>query len=327
MIEKFFDELVTKFVEEKASDVYLIEKDGYLEIKFLAANLLQDLKKIPIQQGQQLINFLKFKAGLMLSERRRPQTGSLVLQTATDPTKRVFGRLSTIGDFQGRESLVLRLIYRPIFKTDNFFFPQQLAVLQTAAQQKGLILFCGPVGSGKTTTMYQLAEYFSDQQVMTIEDPVEIYEPAFLQFQVNEQAGMTYLELLKAALRHRPEILIIGEIRDAKTARAAVDAALSGHIVFSTLHASCAGSALKRLLAWNLPPTDLLASIRLVNYQRLLPTVDSAFKILCEQLQPTQNWFANLENFQISAEWRSRLENCQEKKWITPQTKQLFWQG
>jgi competence protein ComGA len=132
---------------------------------------------------------------------------------------------------------------------------------------------------------------------------------------------------LKATLRHRPEILIIGEIRDAKTARAAVDAALSGHLVFSTLHASCAGSALKRLQAWKLSPTDLLASIRLINYQRLLPTSDFAFKILCEQLQPTLNWFTDLKNIQISSEWRKQLEDCQAKKWITFQTKKLFWQG
>ncbi|KRM87029.1 competence type IV pilus ATPase ComGA [Liquorilactobacillus vini] len=326
-VEKFVKEFIAVFIRQNASDVYITQKNDFVEIKFLAGNFLKKYRRLSIKQGIQLINFLKFKGGLMLSEHRRPQTGSIIFAEEGQLNQKVFGRISTIGDFQGFESLVLRLIYQQAFQQDNFFFPDQFQHLKIKAQEKGLILLCGPVGSGKTTTMYQLAKSFSQVQIMTIEDPVEIYEPSFQQFQVNFQAQMSYLELLKAALRHRPDILIIGEIRDAQTASAVIDAALSGHLVFSTLHANCANSALKRLIDWQIPASDLWSSIRLINYQRLIPTLDMQFKLLCEQLLITPELFNSYLTAEISHDWRENLDFCQKQNWISAIEKENFWYG
>lgn len=121
-------------------------------------------------------------------------------------------------------------------------------MIKKVAQSRGLIITSGPTGSGKTTTMYEVAKSMSQNKVvMTIEDPVEVHEPSFLQAQVNNEAGIDYQSLLKAALRHRPDILIIGEIRDQGTARLAVDAALSGHLVFATIHAKSTLQTISRL--------------------------------------------------------------------------------
>lgn len=327
MIEKLMLEMLQDFIVKNATDVYFMPVAAEFEIKALIRNKLQMYRRIPQNFGLQLINFLKFRAGLMLSEHRRPQTGSLIFNELSNSKKQVFGRISTVGDFQGRESMVIRLIYQLSLAKDNFFFEDQYELLKNQLPKKGLILFCGPVSSGKTTTMYQLADLCKNQQVMTIEDPVEIYAPNFFQLQVNEKANMTYLNLLKAALRHHPDLLIIGEIRDQATAKAVFDAALSGHLVFSTLHANCAASAINRLIDWEIPVTDLIAAIRLINYQRLLPTVKQSFKILCEQVLISSAELEILKRGLISDEWGKQLEKCFQSNWISLSTKKIFAAG
>lgn len=327
MIEKLITEMLQDFVTQTATDVYFMPQDSDFEIKILAQNNLKIYRRIPQNFGIQIINYLKFRAGLMLSEHRRPQTGSLVFDGLQASNHKVFGRISTVGDFQGKESMVIRLIYQLPLMQDSFFFENQYQFLKQQLQSKGLILFCGPVSSGKTTTMYQLANLCRQQQVMTIEDPVEIYEPTFLQLQVNEKAGMTYLNLLKAALRHHPDLLIIGEIRDQATAQAVFDAALSGHLVFTTIHADCAASALRRLLDWQIPAADVAAAVRVVNYQRLLPTIDQSFKVLCEQMVVDQTSLTTLSSSSISAEWGQQLNECFQNNWISLSTKKAFTAG
>ena len=140
------------------------------------------------------------------------------------------------GDYRGYESLVIRLLHDE--ERELRFWFDQLPDLKKKLAGRGLYLFAGPVGSGKTTLMHALAqERFADQQVMSIEDPVEIKQDNMLQLQLNDQIGMTYDNLIKLSLRHRPDLLIIGEIRDRETARAVVRASLTGVTVFSTIHA------------------------------------------------------------------------------------------
>lgn len=140
-----------------------------------------------------------------------------------------------------------------------------------AIDSRGLYLFSGPVGSGKTTLMYQLVrEKFPDKQVITIEDPVEIKQEQMLQLQLNSDIGMTYDELIKLSLRHRPDILIIGEIRDSETARAVVRASLTGAIVFSTIHAKSIPGVYERLLELGVSKQELENSLRAIVYQRLI---------------------------------------------------------
>lgn len=148
---------------------------------------------------------------------------------------------------------------------------EQLPELRKKIQARGLYLFSGPVGSGKTTLMYHLAQLkFSGQQVMSIEDPVEIKQEAMLQLQLNETIGMTYDSLIKLSLRHRPDLLIIGEIRDQETARAVVRASLTGATVFSTIHAKSVRGVYERLLELGVSEDELRMVLQGVCYQRLI---------------------------------------------------------
>lgn len=164
---------------------------------------------------------------------------------------------------------MIRLLYdgqQPLAFWD--WTPQQLSRF---IQGRGLYLFSGPVGSGKTSLMYQLAKTrFQERQILTIEDPVEIKDPAFLQLQLNKDIGMTYDHLIKLSLRHRPDLLIIGEIRDTETARAVIRASLTGISVFSTVHARSIPGVYARLLELGVEPGELAESLRLVAYQRLI---------------------------------------------------------
>ena len=151
------------------------------------------------------------------------------------------------------------------------FWFDQLPELKKKLAGRGLYLFAGPVGSGKTTLMHALAqECFADQQVMSIEDPVEIKQDNMLQLQLNDQIGMTYDNLIKLSLRHRPDLLIIGEIRDKETARAVVRASLTGVTVFSTIHAKSVRGVYERLLELGVSEEELKIVLQGICYQRLI---------------------------------------------------------
>ncbi|GAY73161.1 GspE family protein [Lentilactobacillus kosonis] len=136
-----------------------------------------------------------------------------------------------------------------------------------------MVVFAGPTGSGKTSTIYKLASELSeDQIIMTIEDPIEISSESFLQLQINEAAGLNYAELIKVGLRHRPDAFIIGEIRDSKTANAAIQAALSGHLVLTTIHAQSPSGVIKRLKNLGIDNEYIDQALTGVAYQRLVTT-------------------------------------------------------
>ncbi|WP_082383782.1 ATPase, T2SS/T4P/T4SS family [Lacticaseibacillus thailandensis] len=215
---------------EAASDVYLLPASDHYRVVVRYPGVLADVQKVPLSVGKRWINYLKYHAGMNVSEHRRVQQGAWLC-----PEVGCYLRLSATGDFQNAESLVVRLI-APVPALNAVTQPV-VAVLVEILRQRGLMVMTGPTGSGKTTLMYQVAKVLADcRMVMTIEDPVEIHEPEFLQLQVNAAAGMTYAALLKAALRHRPDVVVIGELRDEETALAACEAALAGHIVLATLH-------------------------------------------------------------------------------------------
>ncbi|WP_178198344.1 competence type IV pilus ATPase ComGA [Ligilactobacillus sp. Marseille-Q7487] len=322
-VQDIFEQALTK----QASDIYFLpQKDNYL-VKLSLANGYEVLQNLSLAQASQVINYLKYQANMSLSEKRRPQLGAWIYQTKQTA---IFCRLSSVGDFWNRESLVVRLIYSRKHKKATYFFQNQLIQLLNACQKRGLIIFSGPVGSGKTTAMYQCAASQEQKQVLCIEDPIEIYEPKFLQLQVNDKAQMTYQELLKVSLRHHPDIFIIGEIRDAQTARAAVDAALSGHLVLTTLHAQGVYGIWQRLQSLGIEQGEFLQTIRLLVYQRLIPTISGELKVLFDILD-AQDFFANdffsVRQSQMSLKWEENLAKCQKKGWISQETYQLYEKG
>ena len=320
-------EIFTQALLKKANDIYFLpNENGYL-VKLSLASSYQDLQTLTLEKANQVISYLKYQANMSLSEKRRPQLGAWIYQQ-DDET--IFCRLSSVGDFWNRESLVIRLIYPRLKKQAAYFFEDQLTQLLNACQKRGLIIFSGPVGSGKTTSMYQCVAEQKNKQVLCIEDPIEIYEPQFLQLQVNAKAFMTYQDLLKVSLRHHPDIFIIGEIRDEQTARAALDAALSGHLVVTTLHAQGVYGIWQRLESLGINQAEFLQTIRLLTYQRLIPTTDGKEKVLFDILDKDDFFkadFFTIKRSHMSLEWRNNLAKCQKNGWINEKSYYDYEEG
>ncbi|AQW22184.1 hypothetical protein PL11_009730 [Lentilactobacillus curieae] len=266
----FFNQMITKAIESKTSDIYFMWREDSYQVLFRGTKGLDGYLTLNMQNANQVINYCKYAAEMSISERRRPQAGRLSWH---EENKKLSLRISTVGDVHSHESLVIRLIYDWQTTPAKFVNTEEYEKVSRLCQMRGLIVFPGPTGSGKTTTIYQLASSFSKQQiVMAIEDPVEVYQNDFLQLQVNNDAGLSYMELIKVGLRHRPDVFIIGEIRDFETANAAVQAALSGHLVLTTVHAQSPTGVIQRLLNLGIESGYLEQALTGIVYQRLLNT-------------------------------------------------------
>ncbi|KXT83246.1 Late competence protein ComGA, access of DNA to ComEA [Streptococcus sp. DD11] len=266
MVQEIAKSMIRQAREEGAQDLYLIPKSRSYELYMRIGDERRFIQAYDFEQFSALISHFKFVAGMNVGEKRRSQLGSCDYDCG-DLT--VSLRLSTVGDYRGYESLVIRLLHDE--DRELLFWFENLPELREKIRARGLYLFSGPVGSGKTTLMYHLARLgFSDQQVMSIEDPVEIKQEAMLQLQLNETIGMTYDNLIKLSLRHRPDLLIIGEIRDRETARAVVRASLTGATVFSTIHAKSVRGVYERLLELGVSEDELRMVLQGVCYQRLI---------------------------------------------------------
>jgi competence protein ComGA len=317
-VKQLVNHMLTAAIEQRASDVFILpDKDNFV-IKFRTELGLTGWQVLDQSTGSDLLNYLKFSAQMDLAEHRRPQIGAWFYQTA-DAVYNL--RFSCVGDFQNRESMVMRIIYAS--QDNRYFLPEQLQQLTELAQQRGLIITSGPTGSGKTSLMYDLAHLLSEAKMtMTIEDPVEIQADDFLQAQVNDEAGMTYPNLLKAALRHRPDILIIGEIRDQESAKIAVNAALSGHLVLATVHAKSTLQTVARLTGLGVELEKLRNCLTAVSYQRLLPDSDGKLACLLD-IATYRDW----ERTGTFINWRDHLTELQVKEKIDAATKEAFWYG
>ncbi|WP_335878560.1 competence type IV pilus ATPase ComGA [Acetilactobacillus jinshanensis] len=317
-IEKLLTNLWQFSVEHQVSDVYFLPNSKGYVVKLRMVNKLIIQHRLSLDQGQQCINYCKFHGGMNISEHRRPQLGSAVFN------KQYFLRFSTVGDFYNHESMVIRIIKSLSNQRLNFLIPEQFTRLRSLAQRRGLMLFVGPTGSGKTTSIYQLAEDLGHQKmVMTIEDPVEIIKSGFLQLQINLKAGMNYQRLLKVGLRHRPDIFIIGEIRDADTASAAVQAALSGHLVLSTVHAQSPEGAIDRLSQLKVDRHYLQQCINSIVYQRLLPTRGDQIGALFNIVTNDQLWQKPIQDDSI-LKWRQQLHDLVKGQQISSKVSRQF---
>ena len=322
-IKEAVNSLIEDAINKHSSDIFFLMRGVNLVVRFRTIIGIEKQAEYSIKEGKEMINFLKFAAQMDIAEHRRPQVGAFEYDFKGQI---YYLRLSSIGDFNDHESLVIRIIYQ--ISTGKYFFDEQIENLKTLAQRRGLIVTSGPTGSGKTTTMYNLAKRIGqNQMVMTIEDPVEIHEISFLQTQVNMTAEITYSKLLEAALRHRPDILIIGEIRNAVTARLAVDAALSGHLVFATVHAKSTLQTISRLESLNINTADLYNCLTAVSYQRLLPTntgfaclmdIDSGHQLQADISKHKRCDYVN---------WHQNLVRLKERKRISEQVFEQFQAG
>lgn len=318
MIQGLVDQLIQDAQRLKVSDIYVLPGPVGYQVRLRRAQGIVVWRTIDQPMGQRLLTYFKFHADMTVSEQRRPQVGALTWRRSRSP---VDLRFSTVGDYTGRESMVIRLIYDYQDQALHYLDPNQAQWLTNLGQQSGLMLFAGPTGAGKTTTMYTVArQMLSSAMILTIEDPVEIKETQFIQLQVNAAAGLTYDNLIKVGLRHRPDVFIIGEIRDAVTAKAAVRAALSGHLVLSTVHAQTAAGTITRLQDLGVSEAVLRQVLTLASYQRLIPRIKQDAAVLFEQLTAPQMWQPSQER----KGWRERLEAAVLRGDITASTAQKF---
>lgn len=303
-IELFSDELVAHARASHIQDVSVLPQQDKMAVICSKSYQRQLYAQLSAEEAQQLITRFKFLGGMDVGERRKAQLGA-VSYPAQNGKQRI--RVSTVGDYQGRESLVLRFLYTFDQQHISYFFAEDVQHILTATRYRGLYLFAGPTGSGKSTLMYQIANE-TEGQVITIEDPVEIEAPHFLQLQTNLKINQDYDELIRLSLRHHPELLIIGEIRNRETAQAAVRAALTGHRVFATIHARGVTETRTRLTELLGETTSLAHALQGVIYQRLMPNVEGV-------VQGAMAY--SFVDGQRACTWQQTLTTIHEKGWIS----------
>src|SRR5205085_1250141 len=241
--------LLIEALDARASDVHLEAYQDGLRVRYRVDGVLQPAPSPPHRLTAAVISRLKIMAELDIAERRLPQDGRIRLRLQN---RQVDVRVSTVPTLRG-ESVVLRLLDKErgrISLLELGMAPDTLELFtEVVSRPHGIVLVTGPTGSGKTTTLYAAVEMIRTgrEKILTVEDPVEYELPGVPQVPVNEKVGMTFAGALRALLRQDPDIILVGEIRDADTAQIATQAALTGHLVLSTLHTNDAPTALTRL--------------------------------------------------------------------------------
>ncbi len=264
--------LIARAVEARASDIHIEPMNGELLVRFRIDGVLQDVESPPARLGAAIVSRLKIMASLNIAERRLAQDGRIRIAVRG---KDIDFRVSTVPTIHG-ESVVLRILDRGslALKYEALGFDDDIvaAIRDLLNRPFGIVLVTGPTGSGKTTTLYTgLMELNSRQRkVLTIEDPVEYQIEGINQTQVKPQIGLTFSTALRSFLRQDPDVMMVGEIRDLETAQVAVQAALTGHVILSTVHTNDAASAVTRLLDMGVEDFLLTSTINGVIAQRLV---------------------------------------------------------
>lgn len=270
-IVQFVDILISKATQERASDIHIEPTSGDLRIRFRVDGVLSDAMSPPRSLQSGIISRIKVMADIDIAERRLPQDGRMTVQV-TDGEIDI--RVVTVPTVHG-EAAVLRIL--PGTDEDRGlgqlgFLDNQLERYTDAYKKPwGAILVTGPTGSGKSTTLYGTLEELRDptRNIITVEDPVEYRMDGIKQVQVNARAGMTFPTALRSFLRADPDVILVGEIRDAETATIAVEASLTGHLVLSTLHTNNAATTPMRLIEMGVQPFLVTSSLNAVLAQRL----------------------------------------------------------
>ena len=264
--------LLRKSVSQKASDMHLQPfLNGYV-VRSRVDGILKQMALVPTDDAEGLIRHIKASAGMDTTNKMLPQDGRMLVELEGNEYDL---RISTLPVAGGHEKLVIRFLSRQsiyALQDIGFSLDEMHTVNRLATRPSGVILVCGPTGSGKTTTLYSILHTLNDESIsiMTVENPVEYQMQGLSQTEVNEKAGMTFARALRAILRQDPDVLLIGEIRDEETAQIAMQSALTGHLVLSTLHTNDSLSAIPRLLDLGINPIILAESLAGIMSQRLL---------------------------------------------------------
>jgi general secretion pathway protein E len=274
-IIKLVNLLITRAVESRASDIHIEPFEDELKVRYRIDGVLHDIESVPKKLQAAIVSRIKIIAKLNIAERRLPQDGRIRIKIGE---KEIDIRVSTIPVLYG-ESVVMRLLDRESIVIDLDllgFSPQTLSAFdQLIKKPNGIILVTGPTGSGKTTTLYGALDKINspDKKIITVEDPVEYQLKGVNQIQVKPQIGLNFANTLRHIVRQDPDIIMIGEIRDLETAEIAIQSALTGHLVFSTLHTNDAPSAITRLLDMGVENFLLSSTMRGILAQRLVRVI------------------------------------------------------
>ncbi|HEY0323576.1 MAG TPA: type IV-A pilus assembly ATPase PilB [Pyrinomonadaceae bacterium] len=271
--------LMVDALRRGASDIHVEPYEKEMRIRFRIDGVLYDVMHPPLKLRDALISRLKIMSKLDISEKRLPQDGRIKIKVKVDTRARELDfRISTLPTLFG-EKVVLRLLDKENLMLDMTklgFEPESLVKFQRNIQKPyGMVLVTGPTGSGKTNTLYSALQSLNQPEtnIMTAEDPVEFNLPGINQVQMKEQIGLNFAAALRAFLRQDPNIVLVGEIRDFETAEIAIKAALTGHMVLSTLHTNDAPSTISRLMNMGIEPFLVATSVNLIQAQRLIRRV------------------------------------------------------
>ena len=300
-------------IKSNASDIHIEPREDYVQVRYRIDGVLKEVNKLPRNVHGALVSRIKILSNLKIDERRVPQDGRFKIKVSG---KQYALRVSTL-PFADGEKVVMRILdeSNQAVKLDQLgYWGLSLATVKDAmAQPNGMILVTGPTGSGKSTSLFSVLSELNtpDVNISTIEDPVEYKIPGVNQTQTNAKAGMTFASGLRALLRQDPNIIMVGEIRDGETANLGVQAALTGHLVFSTLHTNNAATCLPRLLDMGIEPFLIASTVKAVIGQRLV-------RRLCmncrQEYTPNEEEIKYItEMFKINTESIKKIHNLEEQ--------------
>jgi type IV pilus assembly protein PilB len=279
---KLVNAIFTEAIKKRASDIHIEPYEKFLRIRFRIDGTLYEIMQPPLKMKNALVSRLKIMSRLDIAERRLPQDGRIKLKMARGEEMDV--RVSILPTLFG-EKVVLRLLDKSNLQLDMTklgFEASQLKEFKEAIYKPyGMVLVTGPTGSGKTTTLYSALSELNKitDNISTAEDPVEFNLPGINQVQIHEEIGLTFANALRSFLRQDPDIILVGEIRDFETAEIGIKAALTGHLVLSTLHTNDAPSSINRLLNMGIEPFLVSSAINLIVAQRLVRKICSECKV------------------------------------------------
>ncbi len=270
-IVRFVNLLVTQAIQDRASDIHIEPAEHDLRVRYRIDGVLHEMQRAPKQIQGGVISRLKIMSDIDIAERRKPQDGRMSI---THSGRKIDLRVATLPTVWG-EKVVMRILDNSTASLDlrdlSFLEDNYQTYQESYTKPYGMILVTGPTGSGKSTTLYATLNAVSRPEinVITVEDPVEYRLPGINQVQVNPKAGLTFAGALRSILRSDPDVVLLGEIRDHETAQIAIEAALTGHLVLSTLHTNDAPSAVTRLVEMGIEPFLVGSALDCVVAQRL----------------------------------------------------------
>ncbi|WGL59293.1 ATPase, T2SS/T4P/T4SS family [Pigmentibacter sp. JX0631] len=274
-VRKEVTAIIRRSITEKASDIHIEPFEDRVSVRFRVDGRLREVRVIPKKYQSSVSTRIKILAKLNIAESRLPQDGRITLKVGT---REIDVRVSTLPIKFG-ERIVLRILDKSggLPNLEDIGMPKALlkSFKQVVNQKHGIVLVTGPTGSGKTTTLASALMHINkpDVSIITVEDPVEIQLPGVSQVEVNDKAGLTFAAALRSILRQNPNIILIGEIRDSETAQIAVQASITGHLVFSTLHTNDTAASVTRLVDFGIEPFQITTAVVAILAVRLVRRV------------------------------------------------------